>query len=71
MKKFTKVYENSGAEKIYKITASITLEVKAANEGEAGYLADSTLGGIKENTNFVIENIEEVQESELLENKNK
>lgn len=63
MKSFSKVFEESKAEKIYKVTANIEIEVKAENEGEAGYLADSILGSVEENISFSIENIEEIQES--------
>jgi hypothetical protein len=63
MKRFSKIYENSQSEKTYKISATVEIEVKAENEGEAGYLADSILGSIEDGVGFTIENIEETYEA--------
>ena len=65
MKRFSKIYEDSQSDQIFKISADLTLEIKAESEGEAGYLADSILGSIEDHTSFVIKNIEEISESEL------
>jgi hypothetical protein len=64
MKKFTKVLEEVENNKFYKITAEIELIVKADNEGEAGYLSDSILGGIEEQLNYSIINIEKASDEE-------
>jgi len=49
--------------KNYKIEANLELIVEAENEGEAGYIADSVLGGIEEQFSYNIINIEETTES--------
>ena len=64
MKKFTQVLENIDNQKYFEISAEVKLSVKAENEGEAGYLADSILGGIEEQTDFKIQNIEEVSKED-------
>ena len=71
MKKFSLITENNTNNKFYKATAEIELLVNAENEGEAGYLSDSILGGIKEQIDFRISNIEETSSDEakkLMEN---
>jgi hypothetical protein len=65
MKKFTKVLENQSNEKIYEISVELKLLVKAENEGEAGYLGDSILGGIKEQSDYNILNIEEKTKDDI------
>lgn len=65
MKKFTKILENIAEQKYFEITAEVTLVVKAENEGEAGYLADSILGGIEEQTDFIVQNISEISEEDF------
>jgi hypothetical protein len=62
MKKFSKLLESVQL-KNYKIETNLELIVEAENEGEAGYLADSILGGIKEQFSYNLINIEETQES--------
>lgn len=62
MKKFSKLLESVQL-KNYKIEANLTLIVEAENEGEAGYLGDSILGGIKEQFSYNLINIEETEES--------
>ena len=59
MKKFSKIVENSENQKLYKVKASIELMVPAENEGEAGYISDSTLSGTEYTYDYVILNIEE------------
>jgi len=65
MRKFTKILENINGQKYFEITAEVKLLVKADNEGEAGYLGDSILGGIEEQSDFIIENISEISEEEF------
>jgi 4a-hydroxytetrahydrobiopterin dehydratase len=65
MRKFTKILENLSSDKIYQIDATLKLVVKADSEGEAGYLADSILGGIEEQTDFTIQNISEISDDEF------
>ena len=59
MKKFSKIVENNENQKLYKVKASIELIVPAENEGEAGYISDSTLSGTEYTYDYVILNIEE------------
>ena len=65
MKKFTKVLESQNNEKYFEVSVELKLLVKAENEGEAGYLSDSILGGIKEQIDFTISNIEEVSKDSI------
>jgi hypothetical protein len=64
MKKFTKIVENQSNEKTYEIIVELKLLVKAENEGEAGYLGDTILGSIPEQSEYSILNIEEKNESD-------
>jgi len=64
MKRFTKIYEKQSSQRFYEISSELNLAVKADSEGEAGYQADSILGGIKEQINFVIKDIKEIQKEE-------
>jgi len=68
MEKFSKIIENIENGGYYKINATIELIVEAENSGEAGYLADSTLGSIEECSNYTIDLIEETDER-ISENK--
>jgi 4a-hydroxytetrahydrobiopterin dehydratase len=65
MRKFTKILENLSEQKFFEITAEVKLLVKSENEGEAGYLADSILGGIEEQSDFIVQNISEISEEEF------
>lgn len=65
MKKFTKIVESQSIEKTYEVSVELKLLVKAENEGEAGYLSDSILGSIKEQSDFTILNIEEKKDNDL------
>ena len=65
MRKFTKILENIAEQKYFEIKAEVTLVVKAENEGEAGYLTDSILGGIEEQTDFIVQNISEISEEDF------
>jgi hypothetical protein len=62
MEKFTKILEKNSNNN-YMISAEIQIIVKAENSGEAGYLADYILGGIEEQYNYNILNIEETSET--------
>lgn len=62
MKKFSKVLEEVSNLKYYKIKAEIELIVEAESEGEAGYLGDSILGGIEEQSIYTVLNIEETED---------
>lgn len=61
MKKFSKILESNGVRK-YKVNANLELIIEAEDEGEAGYLADSILVGIKEQFSYNVINIEETNE---------
>lgn len=62
MRKFTQIKEELDNKKFFQAKAEITLQVEAENEGEAGYLFDSILGGIAEQTDFNLANIEEISQ---------
>jgi 4a-hydroxytetrahydrobiopterin dehydratase len=64
MKKFSKITENKDNQKYFQITAEVTLIVKSETEGEAGYLADSILGSIKEQSDFKVQDILELTDEE-------
>jgi 4a-hydroxytetrahydrobiopterin dehydratase len=66
MKKFSKITENKDNQKYFQITAEVTLIVKSETEGEAGYLADSILGSIKEQSDFKVQDILELTDEEYL-----
>ena len=65
MRKFTKILENLSEQKFFEVTAEVKLLVKSENEGEAGYLADSILGGIEEQSDFIVQNISEISEEDF------
>jgi hypothetical protein len=67
MKKFTKILENQDNERFYEISVELKLLIKAENEGEAGYLSDSILGSIEEQSDYTILNIEEKDNNTELE----
>jgi hypothetical protein len=64
MKKFSKILESNTLKKYFKVECTLTLYIESENEGEAGYLSDSILGSIKEQTDFSIMSIEDVSEEE-------
>jgi len=64
MKKFTKILENQNSEKLYEVSVELKLLIKAENEGEAGYLSDSILGSIEEQSDYTILNIEQKNDIE-------
>ena len=63
MKKFSKVLESNESGK-YKVMAYIELEIEADNEGEAAYIADSTLSSVKDSSNYNISKIEKLSNLE-------
>lgn len=62
MKKFTKILEENSNERYYKVYAKIELIIPAENEGEAGYIADSTLSSVENNYDYTIDLIEDTDE---------
>lgn len=64
MKKFSKITENKNNQKYFQIISEVTLIVKSETEGEAGYLADSILGSIKEQSDFKVQDILELTDEE-------
>ncbi len=58
MKKFSKIEESTSNDRDYIVYAKVSLRIKAANEGEVGYLSDSILGSVENLENFEILNIE-------------
>jgi 4a-hydroxytetrahydrobiopterin dehydratase len=68
MKKFSRILENINNQKYFEILATINLIVEASSEGEAGYLGDSILGGIEEQSDFTIQNIAEISKEDYQKN---
>lgn len=66
MEKFSKILENKEIKKYYKIECSITLSIEADNEGEASYIADSTLSSVKNQSSFIIKEVSEIAKDEFL-----
>lgn len=64
MKKFTNLLLENETKKYFEILATINLIVESCSEGEAGYLADSILGSIEEQSDFIVQNISEISEEE-------
>lgn len=67
MNRFSRLVEKLENERHYRISTEVDLIIKAENEGEAGYLADSELGSLKSHSDFRILNIEEITEEEYRE----
>jgi hypothetical protein len=65
MKKFSKILENQKSERYYKVSAQIELLITAENEGEASYLADSILSSVSKQSEYVINDTEEITEDEF------
>ena len=59
MKKFSKISENIDGKKYFKVTAQVQFIIEASNEGEASYIADSSLSSLKDQSEYTISNIEE------------
>lgn len=58
MRKFTKLLESEN-KKQFKVDAQIQLVIKASNEGEASYIADSSLSAVQNQSEYTINKIEE------------
>ena len=65
MKKFSKITEDLSNDKYYIIDAKIQIRIKASNEGEASYIADSTLSSIKYQNEYSIDNISQISKDEF------
>lgn len=63
MKKFSKILESDTSGK-YKVWTYVELEIEANDEGEASYIADSTISNIKNVTDYGITKIEKLQNLE-------
>jgi hypothetical protein len=68
MKKFSKIIESINSSKFYKITSEVELIIPADNEGEASYIADSTLSSTRNISNYIISSIEETSNDYMKEN---
>jgi hypothetical protein len=62
MKKFSKILENKIYDKYYKVFAEIQLVIPAENEGEAGYISDSSLASVDHIYDYTIKLIEETDD---------
>ena len=60
MRKFTNLIIESENEKEFKVDAQVQLVIKASSEGEAAYIADSTLSSIKNQSEYTINKIDEL-----------
>jgi len=67
MNKFSKIVENFVSKKFYKATCQVELVIQAENEGEAGHLVDSDLGGLEYLSDFKISDISEISKDEYKE----
>jgi hypothetical protein len=67
MNKFSKIVENFVSKKFYKATCQLELVIQAENEGEAGQLVDSDLGGLEYLSDFKISDISEISKDEYKE----
>jgi hypothetical protein len=63
MKKFSLIVENQ-TKRYYKIKSELELIIPASNQGEAGYLADSTLSSIKGQSAYNITLIDETSKED-------
>lgn len=61
MKKFSKILEKDNSQK-YKAFAYIELEIDADDQGEAAYVADSTLSSVKNVSDYGITKIEKLDQ---------
>lgn len=65
MNKFTHILEKNESKKYYKVKADIDLSINADNEGEASYIADSTLASIDNQSGYNIRLIDEITKEEF------
>lgn len=63
MRKFSKLVEDIKGGKSFKIIAQVELIVEASNEGEASYIADSSLSSLKNQSNYTISKVEETDDN--------
>lgn len=71
MNKFSILVENVESQQYFKIKSEIDLIVEASSEGEASYIADSTLASVKGQSGYNISSVEQTNKeefSELMEN---
>ena len=71
MNKFSILVENLENQQYFKIKSEIELIVEASSEGEASYIADSTLASVKGQSGYNISSVEQTNReefSELMEN---
>lgn len=72
MNKFSILVENVESQQYFKIKSEIDLIVEASSEGEASYIADSTLASVKGQSGYNISSVEQTNKeefSELMENR--
>jgi hypothetical protein len=67
MNKFSKIVENFVSKKFYKAICQVELVIQAENEGEAGQMVDSDLGGLEYLSDFKISDISEISKDEYKE----
>lgn len=65
MKLFSQIVESDSVDKNYKIVADIEIDIKAKNQGEASYLADSILSSVKNQSEYVIKSVNVVSDMAL------
>lgn len=70
MKKFSKVIESNIQMEKFLVDCNVKLLVEAESEGEAGYKSDWILGGIEEQIDFEVINIEKTNSDFISENFN-
>lgn len=70
MKLFSKLVESNQNDSFYKIQAEIQLNLKAKNQGEASYLADSILAAVKNQSEYTIKSVDQLSEMEIQESLN-
>jgi hypothetical protein len=64
MNKFSAIVENFENIKYFKIDSNVNIVVKAFSEGEASYMADSTMASVKGQTDYKINSIVETTKDE-------
>ncbi len=67
MNKFSILVENVESQQYFKIKSEIDLIVEASSEGEASYIADSTLASVKGQSGYNISSVEQTNKEEFAE----
>jgi len=67
MNKFSILVENVESQQYFKIKSEIDLIVEASSEGEASYIADSTLASVKGQSGYNISSVEQTNKEEFFE----